>query len=267
MPSDLRKRQVDPGPSRRYISPRSKQSKQLTRRNRTGQRGSRKVEPRSQTREGRKATASRSGRPQDRNGGPDRGRTRKGSRVGAPPPDEAARRSPGGGPSGEPQGDPAGSGGPRDGRGGCLEQPEPEGLTVAESFGSRRAGGPSGSLYFRYCRGAMGSRSQRAADAEARRERIVEVAMRHFAEHGYRGARVEDIANEVGVAKGTVFLDFASKEGLFLAAYQRAVSSLPAVAGRARGRGRERLLGHARLVARSGPRSSGGRTGSPTGWP
>ena len=52
--------------------------------------------------------------------------------------------------------------------------------------------------------------------------------MRHFAEHGYRGGRVEDIANEVGVAKGTVFLDFTSKEGLFLAAYRRAVSSLPA---------------------------------------
>ena len=74
----------------------------------------------------------------------------------------------------------------------------------------------------------MGSRIQRAADAEARRERIVDVSMRHFAEHGYRGARVEDIATEVGVAKGTVFLDFTSKEGLFLAAYQRAVSSLPA---------------------------------------
>ena len=72
------------------------------------------------------------------------------------------------------------------------------------------------------------SRIKRAADAEARRERIVEVAMRHFAEHGYRGARVEDIANEVAVAKGTVFLDFSNKEGLFLAAYQRAVSSLPA---------------------------------------
>ena len=62
---------------------------------------------------------------------------------------------------------------------------------------------------------------------EARRERIVDVAMRHFAEHGYRGARVEDIASEVGVAKGTVFLAFGSKEGLFLAAYQKAVSTLP----------------------------------------
>jgi len=61
-----------------------------------------------------------------------------------------------------------------------------------------------------------------------RRERIVESAMRHFADHGFRGARVEDIATEVGVAKGTVFLDFGSKEGLFLAAFQKAISLLPA---------------------------------------
>jgi AcrR family transcriptional regulator len=52
--------------------------------------------------------------------------------------------------------------------------------------------------------------------------------MRHFAEHGYRGASVEDIAGEVGVAKGTVFLHFGNKEGLFLAAYERAVGMLPA---------------------------------------
>jgi AcrR family transcriptional regulator len=52
--------------------------------------------------------------------------------------------------------------------------------------------------------------------------------MRHFAEHGYRGARVEDIATEVGVAKGTVFLHFGSKEGLFLATFEKAVRELPA---------------------------------------
>lgn len=61
----------------------------------------------------------------------------------------------------------------------------------------------------------------------SKKDLIVEVAMRHFAEHGYRGARVEDIAAEVGVAKGTVFLHFGSKEGLFLAAYERAVRELP----------------------------------------
>ena len=52
--------------------------------------------------------------------------------------------------------------------------------------------------------------------------------MRHFAEHGYRGAHVEDIAAEVGVAKGTVFLHFGNKEGLFLAVYREAVGQLPA---------------------------------------
>ena len=69
---------------------------------------------------------------------------------------------------------------------------------------------------------------QGSSDAQTKRELIVEVAMRHFAEHGYRGARVEDIAAEVGVAKGTVFLHFGTKEGLFLAAFERAVSELPA---------------------------------------
>ncbi len=71
-------------------------------------------------------------------------------------------------------------------------------------------------------------RTRRAVDAVDRRDRIIDAAMRHFAQHGYRGGRVEDIALECGVAKGTVFLDFGSKEGLFLATFQRAVSMLPA---------------------------------------
>jgi AcrR family transcriptional regulator len=65
-------------------------------------------------------------------------------------------------------------------------------------------------------------------DARGKKDLIVDVAIRHFAEHGFRGARVEDIASEVGVAKGTVFLHFGNKEGLFLASYERAVSLLPA---------------------------------------
>lgn len=52
--------------------------------------------------------------------------------------------------------------------------------------------------------------------------------MRNFAEHGYRGTRVEDIAAEVGIAKGTVFLHFGTKQALFLAAYETAVGQLPA---------------------------------------
>ncbi len=62
----------------------------------------------------------------------------------------------------------------------------------------------------------------------AKRERIVEVAMRHFADSGYQAARVEDIAAEMGIAKGSVFQHFGSKQGLFLASYKKAVTMLPA---------------------------------------
>jgi len=75
---------------------------------------------------------------------------------------------------------------------------------------------------------AVTSGTSSSREGNAKRDRILGVAMRHFAEHGYRGARIEDIAAEVGVAKGTVFLHFGSKEGLFLAAYQTAVGMLPA---------------------------------------
>lgn len=63
---------------------------------------------------------------------------------------------------------------------------------------------------------------------EAKRQLIVDTAMRAFAESGYQGARVEDIAKELGIAKGSVFQYFGTKEGLFFAAYRKAVASLPA---------------------------------------
>jgi AcrR family transcriptional regulator len=69
---------------------------------------------------------------------------------------------------------------------------------------------------------------KRSARAEAKRELIVGCAMRHFAEHGYQGARIEDMAAELQIAKGSVFQHYGSKAGLFLECYKRAVSSLPA---------------------------------------
>lgn len=64
---------------------------------------------------------------------------------------------------------------------------------------------------------------QRAVARQAlKRERIVRAAMEHFAADGYEGARVEDIASDAGVSKGTVFAYFDSKPGLFLAAYEAA---------------------------------------------
>ena len=65
-------------------------------------------------------------------------------------------------------------------------------------------------------------RTPRRATA-ARRERIVSVAMRHFAERGYEGTRMDAIASELGIAKGSIFQYFGSKAGLFLAAYKDAV--------------------------------------------
>jgi TetR/AcrR family transcriptional regulator len=56
---------------------------------------------------------------------------------------------------------------------------------------------------------------------------IVQAAMRRFGEHGYEGVRVQDIARDVGLAKGTVFKHFGTKDRLFLGAYRAAVAALP----------------------------------------
>ena len=61
--------------------------------------------------------------------------------------------------------------------------------------------------------------------SETKRMRIVEAATQHFAEHGYHAARVGDIAAGLGIAKGSIFQHFGSKDGLFFEVYKRAVRS------------------------------------------
>ena len=61
--------------------------------------------------------------------------------------------------------------------------------------------------------------------SDAKRARIVEMATQHFAEHGYHAARVGDIALALGIAKGSIFQHFGSKDGLFFEVYKRAVRS------------------------------------------
>jgi AcrR family transcriptional regulator len=63
--------------------------------------------------------------------------------------------------------------------------------------------------------------------SEAKRSRIVEIAMQQFAEQGYQAARVGDMAAALGIAKGSIFQHFGSKEGLFFEVYKRAVRSFP----------------------------------------
>ena len=63
--------------------------------------------------------------------------------------------------------------------------------------------------------------------SEEKRARIIDAAMRHFAEQGYHAARVGDIAAGLGIAKGSVFQHFGSKDGLFFEVYKKAVRSFP----------------------------------------
>lgn len=61
--------------------------------------------------------------------------------------------------------------------------------------------------------------------SDAKRERIIEIATRYFAERGYHSARVGDIAATLGIAKGSIFQHFGSKDGLFFEVYKQAVRS------------------------------------------
>ena len=54
--------------------------------------------------------------------------------------------------------------------------------------------------------------TDRSIAVAEKRRRILEAAIRVFAEHGYHGSRVGDIAEDAGVAHGLLYHYFASKE-------------------------------------------------------
>ena len=58
----------------------------------------------------------------------------------------------------------------------------------------------------------------RRRDALRTRQRLIEVAGRHFAEHGYDGTSVRAVAAEAGVAATLITRYFGGKAGLFAAA-------------------------------------------------
>ncbi len=60
-------------------------------------------------------------------------------------------------------------------------------------------------------------RRQRAVRAapEERHEAILKAALEVFSEHGFAAARLDDIAQRAGVAKGTLYLYFPDKETIF----------------------------------------------------
>jgi AcrR family transcriptional regulator len=64
-------------------------------------------------------------------------------------------------------------------------------------------------------------RAVREDQKERRRREIVDVAWRLFRERQYGEITVSEVAGEAGLAKGTVYLYFETKEELFLSALER----------------------------------------------
>jgi AcrR family transcriptional regulator len=66
-------------------------------------------------------------------------------------------------------------------------------------------------------------RLTRAEQREQTRERLLDAAVEVFSKRGFHAAAVEDIAEAAGFSKGAVYSNFASKEDLFLALFDRRI--------------------------------------------
>ncbi len=69
---------------------------------------------------------------------------------------------------------------------------------------------------------------ERARDADRTRAEILDVATRVFADQGYSGARVDEIAARTSTTKRMLYYYFGSKEGLYLAVLERAYAEIRA---------------------------------------
>ena len=59
---------------------------------------------------------------------------------------------------------------------------------------------------------------------DARPGEIIAAGLQEFAEKGFAGTRLDDVAARAGIAKGTIYLYFESKEALFEAAVRSRIS-------------------------------------------
>lgn len=59
--------------------------------------------------------------------------------------------------------------------------------------------------------------SPRPDVSEERKEQIIDAATHVFARSGYAKARMDDIAKETGVSKGTLYWYFKNKDAILLA--------------------------------------------------
>lgn len=61
---------------------------------------------------------------------------------------------------------------------------------------------------------------------EVRRQEIIEVATRLFTQHGYEQTSVSDIVRATGVAQGTFYYHFKSKEDILVAVAKRSLEAV-----------------------------------------
>jgi AcrR family transcriptional regulator len=78
---------------------------------------------------------------------------------------------------------------------------------------------------------AARARRPRQRRKEARPGEIVEAALALWAERGFAATRLEDVADRAGIAKGTIYLYFPSKEALFEAALRERIGGTVASVG------------------------------------
>lgn len=71
----------------------------------------------------------------------------------------------------------------------------------------------------------MGRPKANAVD-EATRERLLDAAAKAFGSAGFNGARLEDIAAEVGIRRSSLLYHFDSKQALYVAVIENAVREL-----------------------------------------
>jgi TetR/AcrR family transcriptional regulator, fatty acid metabolism regulator protein len=86
-----------------------------------------------------------------------------------------------------------------------------------------------------------------------KRERILDAAERVFAQHGFFAARVSEIAKEAGVADGTIYLYFKSKDELLISLFESRMDRFNATLAAAipkDGRPTEKLLAAIRTYFR-----------------
>ena len=67
--------------------------------------------------------------------------------------------------------------------------------------------------------------AKRRRRKDARPAEIINAAMDVFVEHGFAGAKLTDVAKRAGVAKGTLYLYFETKEDLFRATAREALTA------------------------------------------